>query len=292
MFRPFHALAALTFAAGIAAALPAAAQSPLTGTVPDNPDAIVARIGDAEITAGDVAQAYGELPQEYRQLPMAVLFPQLLDQLINRQLMLQQGLVQKLDEDAGIRADIDAYRDFLIQKAYLDRYLAKNVTEDMLRAEYDATTGKEEGKPQVKASHILLQSEDDAKAIIKELGDGADFAQLARDKSTGPSASQGGDLGYFNREQMVAPFADAAFAMDEGETSAEPVKTQFGWHVIKVTGKRTQPPPSFEDVRGQIEDRLTRDVLEAHMAELREATPVEKFNPDGTPMAKDGAEGK
>jgi peptidyl-prolyl cis-trans isomerase C len=197
--------------------------------------------------------------------------------------MLKAGLEQKLDEDEEIRAEVREYEYFAIQRAYLNRYIDRVVTEDSVRAEYDSTIGAQEGKEQVKASHILLQSEGDAKAVIEELADGAEFAQLARERSTGPSAPKGGDLGFFNREQMVAPFAEAAFALEEGETTTEPVKTRFGWHVIMVTGRRTPPPPPFEEMREQIHDRLTRDALEAHMAELRETTPVETFNPDGSP---------
>lgn len=290
MNRPVLALAlALTGAAALAAT-PVTAQTPAPGaaaattTATADPAAVVARIGEAEITNADVTAAYQDLPAQYRQLPLATLYRQLLNQLVNRQLMLRAGLAQKLDEDAAILAEIRQFRDFAIQRAYLDRYLKSKVTDAVLRAEYDATVGTEKGKEEVKASHILLQSEDEARTVIGELADGADFADLARKKSTGPSGPKGGDLGFFGREQMVAPFSEAAFAMEEGETSAAPVKTQFGWHVIKVTARRTLPPPTFDEVREQINDRLTRSVLEAHMAELRGATTVEMFNPDGTPM--------
>ena len=262
----------------------AAAQAQTSPETAIDPETVVARVDGVDIKASAVAKAYAELPQEYRQLPINVLFPQLLDQLINRQLMLKAGLEQKLDEDAGIRAEVREFEDFAIQRAYLEGYIDKVVTEDAVRTEYETTVGAQEGKQQVKASHILLQSEEDAQAVIEELADGAEFAQLARDKSTGPSAPKGGDLGFFNREQMVAPFAEAAFELEEGETTTAPVKTRFGWHVIMVTGRRTLPPPPFEEVRDQIHDRLTRDALEEHMAQLRETTTVEKFNPDGSPV--------
>lgn len=278
------ALAAMVMATpAITQAPPAPAAQTPAGTA-TNPDTVVARVGDAEITTADIAVAYAELPEQYRQLPLSVLYNQLLDQLINRELMLRAGREQKLDEDETIQAQVKQFEDFAIQRAYLDRFISETVTEDKLRKQYDATIGAEKGKEQVKASHILLQSEAEANAIIKELADGADFAQLARDRSTGPSAPQGGDLGYFNREQMVTEFADAAYEMEEGEVSSVPVKTQFGWHVIKVTGRRTLPPPTFEEVRERILDQLTREVLQTHMADLQSATTVERFNPDGSPM--------
>lgn len=296
IFAPVTSLVACAAVLATLIAAPAVAQNPAGQPAPAatpsglpagaaDPATVVARVGDSEITAADVASAFGDLPAEYRQMPIATLYPQLLDQLVNRALMLKEGLARKLDEDAGIRAQVKAFEAFAIQRAYLDDYVARTITEEALREAYDTTVGAGKGKEQVKASHILLQSEAAAKAVIVEIDDGADFSQLARDKSTGPSAKSGGDLGYFGREQMVTPFADAAFAMDEGDTSADPVKTQFGWHVIKLTGRRTLPPPAFDEVREKLQDRLTREALTAHMAELRNATTVEMFNPDGSPMA-------
>jgi peptidyl-prolyl cis-trans isomerase C len=299
MTRLSSALAGVLLLTTLTAAPAALAQNPAatpqstppstTPTAATDPKTIVARVDGATITAGDVAAAYEDLPPEYRQMPIGVLYPQLLDQLINRKLMLKAALAQKLDEDEAIRAEVREFEHFAIQRAYLDRFIAEKVSDAALRTEYETTIGAETGKEQIKASHILLQSEDAAKAVIEEIADGADFAKVAREKSTGPSASSGGELGFFGRDQMVAPFAEAAFAMQDGETSTAPVKTQFGWHVIKVTGRRTQPPPAFEEVRDKLQDRLTRAALAAHMAALREATPVEKFNPDGTPMAQETA---
>jgi len=288
-FGAFALLASVAAPTALAQAPAAQTPLPMATPAPIDPGTVVARVGDAEITAGDVSAAYDELPPEFKQMPFGVLAPQLLNQLISRQLMLDAGLKAKLDEDAAIRASVREFEKLAIQRAYLERYVDRMITEAAVRKEYDATIGAQKGAEQVRASHILLQSEDEAKAAVEALADGADFAELAREKSTGPSAPNGGDLGFFGREQMVAPFADAAFEMDEGETSAVPVKTQFGWHVIKVTGRRTQPPPSFEEAREEILNQLTRDVLAAHMTELRDATPVEIFAPDGSPKPKDGA---
>ena len=286
-------LAALTVAPSALAQTPAApattpAMTPAPAAATD-PKTVVARVGDVEITTGDVVEAYQELPDQYRQMPFGVLYPQLLDQIINRQLMLKAALAEKLDEDAELRAEVRKFESYALQRAYLDRFIAASVSEADLRKEYDTTIGAEKGTDEVKASHILLQTEADAQAVIRALAGGADFAKMAREKSTGPSASSGGDLGFFGRDQMVAPFAEAAFAMQDGDVSTAPVKTQFGWHVIKVTGRRTQPPPAFEEVREQLQEQLTHAKLTLHMAKLREATPVEKFNPDGSPLAKGGA---
>ncbi|NJO38685.1 MAG: hypothetical protein HC871_15110, partial [Rhizobiales bacterium] len=121
---------------------------------------------------------------------------------------------------------------------------------------------------EVRARHILLASEDDAKAVIAELEGGADFSELAKEKSTGPSGPQGGDLGYFKKGQMVPEFGDAAFAMDVGSTSAAPVKTQFGFHVIKVEDKR-KVEPSFEETEPQIRQEVARAIVTALVEDLR-----------------------
>ena len=129
------------------------------------------------------------------------------------------------------------------------------------------------------ARHILVKTEDEAKAIIKELDDGADFEATAKEKSTGPSGPNGGDLGFFGKGQMVPEFETAAFALDKGSFTKEPVQTQFGWHVIKVEDKRPQEKPKFEDVAAQLRQQLIRERYETVMAELKADTPVEILDP-------------
>src|SRR5690606_13747347 len=123
--------------------------------------------------------------------------------------------------------------------------------EEMQKA-YQQHLAESPAGEEVKARHILLDSEEDAKAVIEELNKGGDFQQLARDRSTGPSAPQGGDLGWFSKDQMVEPFSDAAFQMRPGDYSKAPVKTQFGWHVILVEDRREKPAPSFEEVEAEL----------------------------------------
>ncbi len=129
----------------------------------------------------------------------------------------------------------------------------------------------------------MVESAEEANALIEALDGGADFAELAQEHSTGPSGPKGGDLGYFARSEMVEPFSKAAFAMEPGQVTPEPVQTQFGWHVIKVIDKRRQPPPSFEEARAEIEQRLTREFVNAHMAELRADAEIEMLELPGPP---------
>ncbi|MEK9844819.1 peptidylprolyl isomerase, partial [Thalassospira sp.] len=157
---------------------------------------------------------------------------------------------------------------------YLDRALDDAVTEDAIKAKYDEFVANNEPEPQVHARHILLENEEDAKAVIAELDDGADFVELAKEKSTGPSAPNGGDLGFFNRADMVAPFAEAAFAMEAGTYSKEPVQTQFGWHVIKVEEKKEGTQPSLDEVRQQLTAEVTRDAINTIVEGLREKADI------------------
>jgi peptidyl-prolyl cis-trans isomerase C len=137
-----------------------------------------------------------------------------------------------------------------------------------------------------------VATEDEAKDIIRQLDGGADFAALAKEKSTDPSAKQnGGDLGYFTAGEMVPEFSQAVFAMEKGESSKAPVKSQFGWHVIKVVDKRQKAPPSLEESHGHIEELLSGELLSAYLTSLRSTATVEKFNPDGTPIAAPPATG-
>ena len=171
-----------------------------------------------------------------------------------------------------------------IQQEYMNRLFSDGIKEEELRKVYDETIANQEGPLEVRASHILVDNDQEAADIIKALEGGAYFAELARERSTGPSGPRGGDLGYNVRSALVEPFANAAFALEPGDVGPEPVQTEFGWHVIKVIDKRRQPAPSFEESRAQIEQRLTRDLIAAHMAALRADSEVELFNIDGSPI--------
>jgi len=160
------------------------------------------------------------------------------------------------------------------------------MTEDAIKARYEKFVAEQPAQTEIRASHILVATEDEAKEIIKQLAGGADFAAIAKEKSTDPSAKQnGGDLGYFTAGEMVPEFSQAAFALEKGESSKAPVKSQFGWHVIKVVDKRQKPPPTLEESHGHVEEMLSGELLTAYLTSLRTTATVEKFNPDGTPIA-------
>ena len=277
-----HRAVAPAAAMAVAATLFASGAGAQTATPDDDP--VQARVDGGVIRLSEVMAAIESLPQQYRQMPMAVLYPQLLDQLVSRRLLVNAARAENIQDDEILKSRLKIYEERLLQEIYLTRRVEAELTEERLRAHYTATVGATSGAAQVHARHILLNTEDDAKAVIAELAAGADFTEVAKAKSTGPSAAQGGDLGYFNREQMVPAFAAAAFAMEKGAISTEPVQTSFGWHVILVVDRRESAPPSFADSVEKLRQELAQQLVAAHAGELRQAAKIEKFNLDGSPM--------
>jgi peptidyl-prolyl cis-trans isomerase C len=258
----------------------------LLGAAPalaDGEDPVVARVNGAELHRSDVLSMQKQLPAQMQQMPLEQIYPALLDQLVNGKLIAAAGRAAKLDEDPEVKRRLALYEDRLIQETYITREVEKASTDAKLRAKYDDYIKANPGKEEVSARHVLVASEPEAKAVIAELQKGGDFAAIAKAKSKDPGAQNGGDLGYFSREDMVPEFADAAFQLKKGEYTKEPVKTQFGWHVIKVEDKRTSAPPSFDEAKDELSDSVARDVINEKVKELRDKAKVETFAIDGSP---------
>jgi peptidyl-prolyl cis-trans isomerase C len=173
----------------------------------------------------------------------------------------------------------------IVAEAYVHHTVQPKITDARIKARYDELSAKFKPQDEVRARHILVANEDDANAIVKQLKDGADFAKLAEEKSkdTG-SAKQGGDLGYFTHDAMVKPFADAAFSMKPGDVSDKPVKTEFGYHIIKVEDKRKSSPPPLAEVRDQIANQLGQEMTNDLVKGLEAKAKIERYNIDGTPL--------
>jgi len=255
------------------------------------PDTVVAVINGKKLTRADVIASAQTLPAEY-QSKIDAIFPALIDRLVDLTLLAEEGRKQNLQDDPEVKARIEQVTNQVIQEVLIRRHLQTMMTEDAIKARYDKFVTEQPAQVEIRASHILVATEDEAKDIIRQLDGGADFATLAKEKSTDPSAKQnGGDLGYFTAGEMVPEFSQAVFAMEKGESSKAPVKSQFGWHVIKVVDKRQKPPPSLEESHGHIEELLSGELLTAYLTSLRSTATVEKFNPDGTPIATPPASG-
>jgi peptidyl-prolyl cis-trans isomerase C len=270
-------------------ALPLAAVLAFAGAAPAQPaadDPVVARINGAEYHKSDIVAMQRTLPPQIQQMPIEQIYPALVDQLVNGTLIVEAGRADKVDQDPALKKRLARYEDQLIQEAYITREVEKASTDAKLRAKYADFVKSNPGKEEVSARHILVATEAEAKAVIAELQKGGDFAAIAKAKSKDPGSQNGGDLGYFGREDMVPEFADVAFKLKKGEYTKEPVKTQFGWHVIKVEDKRTSAPPSFDEAKEELTDSVARDVINDKVKELRDKAKVETFALDGSPTKK------
>ena len=292
--RPLLAPAlGLVCAAGLAAGHAAMAAdqppAPPTGSVPaPSPlppaNTVVARVDGTELHLSDVEAAQQNLPPQAQKLPLEQIYPMLLDRLVDGALITEAGRKEHLEQDPELQVRLKRYEDRLIQEAYLNQAIKAAETEDQLKARYQTFAKDQAGREEVHAQHILVKTEDEAKSVIAELDKGADFGELAKKYSTDPSASSGGDLGYFGHDDMVKAFTDAAFALPKGQYSKTPVKTEFGWHVIKVKDRRAGKPPSFEEAREQLSRELAHEIIDAKLQNLRGAAKIEEFGLDGKPL--------
>jgi len=200
----------------------------------------------------------------------------MIEELINRELIFQDALKKGLDKDKRVKSDIANQRINIIAGAMLKQVSeASKVTDKNLKTAYQQHV-KKLGGVEYRARHILLKEETEAKAVIKELNAGANFETLAKSKSTGPSSTSGGDLGWFAPKQMVKPFSDAVAKLKPRQITKNAVKTQFGWHVIKLEEIRKTPPPSFENLKEQLRMRLQNKGVESYIASLRKTAKIVK----------------
>jgi len=269
-------LALPLFAAPAFAQAPATPPAPPAATSPEQQ--VLARVNGKPITLGDVAEAVEGLPAEYRGMPQAMLVPLLLDQLISQRVIADAARSAGVDRTDSFRRRMARAEEEALAQAYVGQRLETQLTDQALRARYQAEIADKPAAFRVCARHILVRSEAEAKAAFAELQRGADFAAVAREKSTDGSRAQGGDLGCFGREEMVAPFAEAAFALPPGQVTPEPVQTQFGWHVIKVERREEQPRPSFEQAAPQLRRDLAEASINAMVEQLRGQANIERLD--------------
>ena len=285
-------------ALSLTAALPAWAQSNAGSSATPAPpaaspdqasgaDPVVAKVGDTEIHASDVKDASAGLPEQLRGMPPQMVYPMLLDQLIDRRALVIEAEKAKLQDNPAVEKQISRARDTALQNALLSRDIAPTLTEEAIKARYDKDYANKPGAEEANAAHILVPTEDKAKEIIKELDKGGDFAKLAKENSTDPSAKgNAGDLGWFKKGDMLPAFSDAAFSLKPGEITQTPVKTRFGYHVIKLIGKRTAPAPTLEEVQGQIRQSLIQEGVAKALTQAKDGLKIVKYNQDGSPMAE------
>jgi peptidyl-prolyl cis-trans isomerase C len=253
-------------------------------------DPVVAEVNGTTIRLSDVADAFTRVPPQYAQVPLATLYAAVLDNLINTHLMSAAARKAKLDQTPVVKEQLARVEAEILQRAYLASSIDSQLTDDAVKKRYEQIKPNLHGDELISARHILVDSEVKAKEIIAELVKNSDFAAMARKHSKGPSATKGGDLGYFARDAMVKPFSAAAFALKDGEITKAPVKTDFGWHVIKVEGRRFAEPPSYEQMRPKLADDMAQELGGKIIEDLRVGAKIERFQIDpaalGTMLGK------
>jgi peptidyl-prolyl cis-trans isomerase C len=255
------------------------------------PDPVVARVGNDEIHLSDISAAAEGLPAQYHNMSSQALYPLLLDQAVDRNVLVAYARAKGLDKDPAVQRQMQIAAGQVLADELVRREVGPQLTENAIRARYDRDVTNKPGEEEVHARHILVASEAEANKIIAELKKGADFATLAKAHSTDPGAAQGGDLGFFKKGDMLPEFAEVAFALKPGQISDKPVKTQYGWHIIKVEERRAAPPPTYAEVHDELRQQLIQEDVQKVLADARSGLKVEKFNPDGSPIrATDSAQ--
>lgn len=244
-------------------------------------DTVVATVGDDEITVGHMIAAKARLPEQYRELPDDVLFGALVEQLVQQTAVAATGMG---DLSPAAEYALENERRQLEVAEVLGSYLENAVTEDAVRRAYDRIAGGAEPEKEYRASHILVESEEEALKLVEQLADGANFAKLAQDHSTGPSGPSGGDLGWFGEGMMVPEFEQAVVALQPGETSS-PVQSQFGWHVIQLVDVRDKAVPPLEEIRDQIVQQLQEEAIQNLLSDAVAAADVTRVEPGQVPTS-------
>ena len=248
------------------------------------PDPVVARIDGQPIRLSDLESAKALLSARARRLPTRSMFRPLLERVITQRLIVAAGRKANIQNDPVVKKRLAQVEARLIHDVYLGKKVEKQVTEKAVKKRYMEFLKLRKSGTEVHARHILVKTEKEALAIIRQLKKGANFAKLAKLKSTGPTKVQGGDLGWFGKGDMVKEFDAVVFTLKTGQVSPKPVRTQYGWHVIQVVAKRTKSPPKLAAVRTQLIQTMAREFYQAEIKRLTAAAKIERFDLTGKPF--------
>ncbi|MCW5723255.1 MAG: peptidylprolyl isomerase [Devosia sp.] len=244
------------------------------------PETVIATVGGEAITEADLSFAAEDMAQDLAQMPSEERRPFLLRVLIDMKVMAGAAKDAGMDQTPLFAQRLKYLEERALRRAYFADAIAAAVTEEAVRADYDAFAAQFVPQDEIRASHILVPEEAEANAIKAELDGGADFATIAREKSIDPgSGANGGDLGFFGKGMMVPPFEEAAFALaNPGDVSA-PVQSQFGWHIIKLAEKRQSQPPAFEQVAGQLQQQALMRSFNEKVEDLMSGVTIDIADP-------------
>jgi len=238
-------------------------------------DVVLAKIGDLTVTEKDVAFAEGDMAQQFARIPEDQRKAAVLSALIDIKLISLLAKKDGVDQSDAYKTRIEFLKARTLHNTYFQEKIVPTITDEQIKQRYEIEIKTVVPVKQISARHILVKTEEDALAVLKELKDGKDFVEVAKEKSTGPSGPKGGDLGYFGKGQMVPEFEAAAFALAKGAVTQAPVKTQFGFHIIKKVDERDEPLPTLEESKNSIRQILMQEAYLASVAKAKEIAGVE-----------------
>ena len=261
-------------------------QPALAQTSPD-PDPVVAIVNGDPIKKSEIENAKGSLPDQYRQLPLEMIYEPLLNRVIDQHLLTAEAEKRDLAETPAVKEELARARATVLQGQLIQQAIDAGTTPERLQQTYTALQQQPGfAQEEVRARHILVEDQAKASELIQKLEGGAAFDELASANSTDPSAkNNAGDLGWFTRDMMVPEFAEAAFKIEPGNIGKEPVQSQFGWHVIKVEERRTKVP-TFEEKEPELREQVAREIVTSLLTDVREGAQIQRFNLDGSPQAQ------
>ena len=259
-------IASAVLAVSLYATTPLSAQTKMEA-VPK--DMVAATVNGKTIMESDIRAYYADLPQRFRQAPFEQVRAQLIERIIDQTMVASAARKEGYLNRPEVQKRLASITARVLNEAYISDKVSTVVTDARVKDEYQKSIALEKKSEEVKARHILVKTKKEAMAVIAEIKGGADFAKVAKAKSTGPSSRTGGDLGYFAFQQMVPPFSKAAFALKPGDYTTEPVKTQFGWHVIKVEDRRISGAANFEQASQKIRQEMKQKAYQDTLAGLR-----------------------
>jgi peptidyl-prolyl cis-trans isomerase C len=265
-------------ALALACTVLAAASSVRAEEKSDAEDPVLAVVNGTEVRRSEVVESARSLPPEY-QAQLDQILPALVERYVDLKLLGDRADSAGLKEDPEVKETLAKLQEDVVREVYLRRYLKERVTDEALQARYEDFLKKNPPQPEIHARHILVPTKEEAEKAIEQINSGKEFSAVAAELSKGGSAQNGGDLGYFVKDDMLPEFAEAAFAIEPGQVSEQPIETQYGWHVIKVEDRRERQPPSFEEVKPTLESEAQQEIVTALLKELREEATVEIKTP-------------
>jgi peptidyl-prolyl cis-trans isomerase C len=274
-----------TLGSGLGMALGGVGAGPDTATpLQGAADPVVGSVEGHLIYLSELGEASKTLPDNLRGLPFDTLYPVLLDRMIDHQALVIMARRKGLEDKKQVRHDIQAATERILEGAYLNEAATPSVTEQAIQARYNRQFANRPATEEVRARHILVTTEAEARKIQEDLKRGADFATIARVISKDPDGARGGDLGFFRREQVWPGFADVAFSVQPGLIAPDPIKNEFGWHVIKIEEKRLVAPPGYSDIHEQLRQELLAASVQQAIEKSRDQLAIHRFNLDGSEL--------